>query len=246
MERKGGDKPRQSGGRARQSGKSPGLSHRGFDKPRTDSRRPAGNTRGRFRPPLRETAPVAELPRMENTLRDLDTLRRFLPLLEGRHAGSYAGLAGEYDYGDFMLIVDYIPDDPSRQPARLRARVKRETARFPHDVFNTRSREIGARDFLARAFSYAAGRAPADRWGERSSRIAIDRPGRELLETSAVVVGDDAIEARFTVELPIRRDRIPADMASQLFLSTIPAAIRSSLFFKNVDGQGLADSIASS
>lgn len=243
MDRKGGDRPRQGGDRKRQGAEKSFPPRRSFDRPRKDQGRSTGNSPGRFRTPQRDTGIRAELPQMGDALRDLDTLRRFLPLLDDRHEGSYKLLAGEYDYGEFILIVEHIPDEPSRQPARLRARMRRETARFPYDVFNTRSRETGARDFLARAFSDAAGRAPSERRGVRAGRIAIDRPGRELLESSAVVVSNEIIEVRFTVELPVRRGRIPSDMVSELFLATIPAVIRSSLIFKNVDGERLADFI---
>ena len=178
---------------------------------------------------------------MVTTVHELDTLKKTLTSLDGRQVAAYIELAGEYDYGDFTLIIDHIPDDPARQPARMRARVRMETARFPRDVFNTRSREIGARDFLARALASAAARFQGTPSGERASRVHIDRPGREILETTAVVTGDGFIEARFTVDLPLRRDKIAGNIAAELFLTAIPRMIRGGLLFGNIDGEGLAD-----
>lgn len=178
---------------------------------------------------------------MVATSQDLDTLKRTLAVLDGRQAHAYAELAGEYDYGDFTLVVDHMPDDPAKQPARLRARVKTETARFPRDVFHTRSREIAARDFLARALASAAAQFTGAPSGKHAARLYVDRPGQEMLETSAVVTGGGFIEARFTVELPVRRDRIAGNAAADLFINAAPRVVRAGLMFRNLDGEGLAD-----
>lgn len=178
---------------------------------------------------------------MQMTVQDSENLRKLLVSLDGRHVGGYNEISGEYDYGDFFLSIDYIPNDPSRQPARLRARVPMESARFPRDVFNTRSREIGARDFIARAFVSAVARFMPAVPGQRGVKMYIDRPGQEILETSAVVAGEGGIEARFTVDLPVRRDRIVGLVASEFFMSILPKVIRGTLIFRNIDGDGLAD-----
>lgn len=178
---------------------------------------------------------------MQMTIQDQDSLRRKLISLDGRYIASYNELTGEYDFGDFILALDYIPDDPSKQPARLRARINLETAKFPRDVFNNRSREIGARDFMARAFASTASRLTILPGMKKGARVSIDRPGAEILETSAVVVGNGFLEARFSIELPVRRDKIQAEQAIDLLLNILPKIIRESLFFKNIDGEGLAD-----
>ncbi len=178
---------------------------------------------------------------MQMTIQDQDILRRLLVSLDGRYISSYNELMGEFDFSDFILAIDFIPDDPSKQPARMRARIALETARFPRDVFNNRSREIGARDFLARAFAGAAAHILNPPAGKKGPRVYIDRPGPEILETSAVVVGNGFLEVRFSAELPVRRDKIQGEQAIDLLLNVLPKIIRSALHFKNVDGEGLAD-----
>ncbi|MHB9028289.1 MAG: P-loop domain-containing protein [Candidatus Latescibacterota bacterium] len=178
---------------------------------------------------------------MQTTVQDAETLRKLLHSLEGRHLGGYNELSGEYDYGDFILAVDYIPEDPARQPARLRVRMSMETARFPKDVFNNRGREIGARDFLARTFVTASSRFMNSAFPHKEVRMYIDRPGPEILETSAVVTGNGEIEIRFAVDLPVRRERIMGESAVEFFLGVLPKVIRGTLLFRNIDGDGLAD-----
>ncbi|MDP2984713.1 MAG: ABC-ATPase domain-containing protein [Candidatus Latescibacter sp.] len=178
---------------------------------------------------------------MEISIKKIDDLRKVLFSLDGQRIGAYRELAGEYDYGDFILTVDYIPDDPSKQSSRMRARVSLDTAKFPRDVFNTRSREIGARDFLVRAICSTAARFSRPVTGIKGGKVIIDRPGQEILENTALVLGNDCIEVRFSVDLPVKRERIPGQQAAALFIDTIPRIIRECLIFKNLDGEGLAE-----
>jgi predicted ABC-class ATPase len=71
--------------------------------------------------------------------------------------------------------------------------------------------------------------------------VHIDRSGHEILETTAVVTGEGFIEARFTVDLPVRKDTIAGNFAADLFMNVIPHVVRGGLMFRNIDGDGLAD-----
>lgn len=169
----------------------------------------------------------------------LTELERRIAALDNKPAAAYRDLKGTYAYDDFLLIVEYVPDDPRISPARLRARMKLDTARFPRDVFQPRSREIAARDFIARTFAEKAA-ALSRRKGATPVRIAIDRPGQEMLEASAVVAGDGAIEVRFTVELPLAGRKIASQAAHELFLTYIPRLVADSLRFDRIDSEKLA------
>ena len=143
-------------------------------------------------------------------------------------------LIGSYDCGDFELHIDSVPDDPSRNPLRMRVRVGIAGAGFPDTAFSTKSREIAARDFMTRTFNAgAAAQSALSRI--RGARIFIDRPGPVILETSAVVVGDGIIEARFTADLPIEGDRIVGNALRELFMKNIPGIVRASLVYDGFD-----------
>ncbi|MFA6472156.1 MAG: ABC-ATPase domain-containing protein [Candidatus Latescibacterota bacterium] len=170
-----------------------------------------------------------------------EDLIRVILSLNGKRAEAYRELAGEYDYDDFILVVDYIPDNPSKQSSRIRARVPLDAAKYPYDVFNTKSREIGARDFLIRSVSFAAAKVSKSAHGIRGGKIVTERPGQEIIENTALVMGDNYIEARFSVDLPLKGDKIPGNLTVELFGNIIPKIIKECLFFKNLDGDGLAE-----
>jgi predicted ABC-class ATPase len=178
---------------------------------------------------------------MMTSTKKIDDLRKILFSLDGKRLEAYKELAGEYDYGDFILVIEYIPENPSRQLSRMRVRIPFETAKFPRDVFNTKSREIGARDFLIRSISFSAAKVSQSTTGIKGGKIVIDRPGQEILENTALIVGDGNIEVRFSVDLPSKKEKIPGHQAAILLDKTIPKIIRECLIYLNMDGEGLAE-----
>lgn len=170
-----------------------------------------------------------------------DDLMKKLRALEQAPAQEYARIVGTYDFDDFLLTFEQVPDRPERYPARVRVTVPRDSAKFPKDVFTPKSREIAARDYIARLFASQAPRFSISQPGIRGGAISIETPVREVLELSAVVVGDNSIEARFTVELPVQRGRISCQAARELLMKKVPALVRNCLMFPNVDGEKLAD-----
>ena len=89
-------------------------------------------------------------------MKNLSDLGKIITSASGSRRNVLKKLAGSYDYGDFELVVDSVPDDSSRSSFRVRARISLEKAGFPLFVFGTDSREIAARDFLARTFASRA------------------------------------------------------------------------------------------
>ena len=169
-----------------------------------------------------------------------DLCTQFLSM-DGRDEKSYCHITGSYDYGDFILTVEHVPENPGLRPARLRVMMPLAHAKFPRDVFTPRSREIAARSFIARRFAERSEYNTIKMPGIRGGSIFLERPGRELLETSAVVIGDTYLEVRFTVLFPVQRRKVHAQSAVELFQKKVPATIRESLVFDNIDGEKLAD-----
>ncbi len=161
--------------------------------------------------------------------------------LSGKNPAAYRDIQGSYDFGDFTIIVEQVPDDPGRHAARLHAIVPFKTAKFPKDVFTPKSREIAARDFLLRRFVQIAQQRSFKAGGVKGGKISIDRPVNELLEHTAVVVDDECIVVRFTAELPVKHHKIAGEDAVEMLTKRVPAVIRESLVFSSVDGELLAD-----
>jgi len=173
-------------------------------------------------------------------MNDLKELRKLFSSLSGRPPEEFETIEGTYDYGDFELIVDPAPESLSRNTVRLRARVPLENAGFPPHVFENEARETAVRDFIARTFASRALHLTRKTWKKNAGRVSIDRLSSEMLETSAVVVGGGLLEARFTAELPVEKGGVPGLGAQDLFINTIPKIVRSSMFYRGIDGDRLS------
>ncbi|MHC1626134.1 MAG: ABC-ATPase domain-containing protein [Methanoculleaceae archaeon] len=165
-----------------------------------------------------------------------DILRR----IDGRGYPAYREIAGTYRIDDWTLHIDHVQGDPFAAPSRARVRVPLEVAGFPEDTYRNRSREIALRDFLARSFGDACRRiAKGNRGSGKSGMIAIETPGQEILETTAVLIREGAVEARFTVGLPAFGRRIAGGHAERMLCGEVPAIIGSSLFSAACDRDAL-------
>ncbi|MFO7871295.1 MAG: ABC-ATPase domain-containing protein [Kiritimatiellia bacterium] len=162
-------------------------------------------------------------------------LIQMLQRIDGRGYPAYRDIRGAYDFGNFTLFVDHVQGDPYAAPSRLRISVPMEIAAFPEHCLNSRIRQIALRDFLARRFSRACRDACSRLGSGKSGMIAMDAPGQEILERSAVMLSDNSVEARFTVGLPARGRRILGRRAADLLCDTLPAIAGSSLRFSSLD-----------
>ncbi len=170
-------------------------------------------------------------------MHDAGRLRQTLRRIDGRGYKAYKDIEGSYDFGSFRLHVDHVQGDPFAAPSRLRVEVPPAVAAVPPDLWERRARRIALEDFLARRFGAAIAALPARPGGSgKSGLIAIDRPGQEILERSAVVVRGGTVEARFVAGLPAAGRAVLGRQAEMLFFEIIPHLVRAALVFPNVDG----------
>jgi predicted ABC-class ATPase len=164
-----------------------------------------------------------------------DDLERTLRRIDGRGYKAYKDIAGEYDYGEFTLWIDHVQGDPFAAPSRLHIRVSHAEAGFPADTYSTRSRRIGLDDLLLRHFDRECRGAERRRGTGKSGLVAIDHPGQEILERTAVIVDDDGIEVRFFVGLPARGRTILGREANLILNTFVPEIARKTLFFTSFE-----------
>jgi len=171
---------------------------------------------------------------------DLQMLTDRAMSLNGQRIEEYKRMKDFYNLGDFTLEVDFVPEDPDRYPVRMRVRMPIEKSGFPPYLFDSSIRETALRDFISRAFAEEARKSICRIPRGRDGKVSIDRPGREVLETSAVVAGNGFIEARFNVDLPAIKGRIPDPQAVQMFTRYIPRIVRSSMMYDTCDKEAFA------
>lgn len=168
-------------------------------------------------------------------MRTAEDLRRELVRIDGKGYKAYRDVAGAYDLGEFVLYIDYVQGDPYASPSRLRVRVPQEVAGFPSYAYRTDARATGVANYLARVFGRVAKRVDQARGTGSSGYINIDAPGQQVLQTNAMIVTPEYVEARFTVGLPARGRKILGYQATYLLLDDVPEVVARSLYFHNHD-----------
>jgi predicted ABC-class ATPase len=168
-------------------------------------------------------------------MRNSDELKDLLTRIDGKGYKAYKNLEGVYDYGDFSLWIDHVQGDPFAAPSRLRVQVEQKKAKFSPALYHPRIRAIALQDFLTRQFDKAI-RAfvKGVRGIGGSGRIAIDRPGQEVLERTSCTVDTEKVEARFTAGLPAAGRTVLGRQAADMLFQEIPELIRHALLSTNL------------
>jgi predicted ABC-class ATPase len=169
-----------------------------------------------------------------------DDLARTLRRIDGKGYKAYKDIEGSYSFPKFTLHIDHVQGDPFASPSRLRVCVDHTEAGFPPHAYSTASRKVGLADFLLRRFDSRCRSFERRRGTGKSGLVAIDRPGQEMLERTALIVSDRTIEARFFVGLPARGRTIIGREADQILLKVVPDIVRGSLFFASFEREASA------
>jgi len=168
------------------------------------------------------------------------TLDEHLRRMDGRGYKTYKEIKGEYRFPDFVLIIDHVQGDPFATPSRIRVRVDREASGFPQALSDNRSRNVALCDYLTRIFYKNCNKyAQGNRGTGKSGLITVDRPVQEILESTAMVVSPQRVEARFFMGLPAQGRRIAGRHAAIMFLKELPEIVRASLFYNSLDSAHL-------
>lgn len=164
-----------------------------------------------------------------------EDLRRELDRIDSKGYKAYKGIAGTYQIGEVTLYIDYVQGDPYASPSRLRVRVPQEVAGFPAHTYRTDARAIGVANYLAQVFSRIARDVDQSRGTGGSGYINIDAPGQQVLQTNAMMVTPEYVEARFTGGLPARGRKILGHQATYLLLDDVPEVVERVLYYSSHD-----------
>jgi predicted ABC-class ATPase len=151
-----------------------------------------------------------------------DDLRGALRRIDGRGYKAYQEIRGAFALPGCELFVDRVQADPFASPSRVRLRVTPRAA-LPGDLLEGRVRRLGLAAFLARQARAALGETGAGR------RLAVDAGGQQVLERSAIRLGEGFVEARLSVSLPAAGRRVLGDEAEALLCDLLPEAVHRAL-----------------
>ncbi|MFC1878062.1 ABC-ATPase domain-containing protein [Thermodesulfobacteriota bacterium] len=167
-------------------------------------------------------------------------LDEILGRIDGGGYKGYKEIKGAYQFPGFTLLIDHVQGDPFATPSRIRVQVDRKTSGLSQALSANKSRKVALCDYLTRIFyknclKYSQG----NRGTGKSGLIVVDRPGQEILESTAMVVTGQWVEARFFMGLPAQGRRIAGRDATIMFLKELPEIVQTSLFFNRLNSTDL-------
>ena len=170
-------------------------------------------------------------------------LKETLLIIDNNNYKAYKDIRGSYQFEDFTLKIDYVQGDPFAAPSQIRIVVPQTVANFPTQLYQSKSREIGTRDYLARQFAEVAKQFSGHRGTGKSGLIAIAPLGQEVLERTAVYINNEQLEVRFVVGLPARGRRVLGRQAVEMLCEDLPKLVKASLLYQVLDAQGIQQQV---
>ncbi|MEM7146313.1 MAG: ABC-ATPase domain-containing protein [Verrucomicrobiota bacterium] len=177
----------------------------------------------------------------------MDDLQHDLHRIDGKGYRAYKDIQGRHyeEPGEagFVLHVDYVQGDPFAGPSRMRVRVSAGVAGFPDWTRSSGSRRVGLETYLAKAFAAACRNVSSRAGSGKSGMFGNDRPGQEVLERTAVIVEEDAVEARFFVGLPAQGRRVLGRGAAAMLCGDLPRIVAESLLFRALNEERIQEAV---
>ena len=169
---------------------------------------------------------------------DRQSLNSLLLKLDNASYKAYKDLKGTYQFEDFTLIIDRVQGDPFAAPSQVRVIVPQTVAKFPPQLYQSKSRAVAIEDYLARQFARAASRLSSHRGTGKSGLIAIAPLEQEVLERTAVFINQQQIEIRFVVGLPARGRRILGRQAAAMLCEDLPQLV-TAILYESLDAKAV-------
>ncbi|WP_053217071.1 ABC-ATPase domain-containing protein [Virgibacillus senegalensis] len=158
-------------------------------------------------------------------------LQRKLQQIDGKSYKGYKGIQGRYSFHRYELVIDYVQGDPFASPSKIRLIVPDAYRKINPAWKENRQRKIYSEDRIARAVSKAIHHNTVYSKGSgKSGLIAIDSPGQEILERSAVQLDPGFTTICLSIGLPANGRRINGKEAEKLFFDIIPGIMEKSIF----------------
>lgn len=163
-----------------------------------------------------------------------------LDKINGKGYKAYKDLEGVYDFQSYILSIDHVQGDPFATPSRIRVIVSQKDGRFPLGYFDEDHKRIAVVDFLTRLFFKNMKRYyDRVRGSGKSGLLTIDYCGQEMLDKTSVFIDMDNVEARIELGLPAAGRKILGEEAKVIFFQAIPAIVKESLYFDNINKKAL-------
>lgn len=160
----------------------------------------------------------------------MEKLTNQLKRLDGKSYKALKDIQGTYKSSSLTLHIDYVQGDPFAAPSRIRVFIPSARTDLTPDQYKTPVRETALKHFFAKECQKMIfnTKNPVKGTG-KSGMVAIDAPGQEVIDRTAVKISEDGIEFRLSCGLPAQGRRILGHQADRLLTSVIPEAVTKTL-----------------
>ncbi len=163
-------------------------------------------------------------------MRDAHDLRYQLDAIDRRGYPAYKGLRGCYRFERYELGINHVQGDPFAAPSDLSVYLDWGDAAWPKEVRDTPWRVRAFSDFLVRRFARAAARWSFKAGGSgKSGALYTSKPGPEVLERSACMLGKDGFEICFKAGFPAHGRTVDAGALSRMLFDFVPRIVDEAL-----------------
>ncbi|KAJ2158434.1 hypothetical protein GGF46_003785, partial [Coemansia sp. RSA 552] len=175
--------------------------------------------------------------------------------MDDRQYGHYKQLSGRtFQFGGFSLRFDSVQSDAFAPPSKICVRVDKATAQFPRALYSNKARSIASAHYIARHIhavlarlqsAQAAREGPGGWHAAKGGKIAVDCPGQEVIERTAVVLSDSGVTARLTASLPAAGRTVLGHVAQHMLLKTLPQLVDQAMRYPAVSAQEIESVVLS-
>jgi len=160
-----------------------------------------------------------------------ERFRDKLLTLEGKPYQAYKSLEGTYRFERFVLSLDRVAQDPGIS-SPMRVRVDQAEARFPTDLWSTRTRKVALEDFIARRWHETIRKVMRAPHAGRGA-YGIEAGGQQILERTACRITEDWLEIRGTITWPSDARKTAPKIAQAMMTEDVPQLIDGALIYGN-------------
>lgn len=177
-------------------------------------------------------------------MKNSNDLRTALRAIDHKGYPAYKSLAGSYQFGSYLLVIDHVQGDPFASPSSLHVEILHKNTGFPEAYYKKDCGRIALQDFLTRRFSSQFEDYNFKAKGSgKSGLLSITRCGQEVLERSACQITDTKIIARFHVGFPAFGRTINAGELEKILFDFLPRCVENSFFYRKLDAKKVEDAV---
>ena len=173
----------------------------------------------------------------EEKMTRAEDLRRILEAIDRKSYPAYKDTRGAYRFGSYSLFIEHVQGDPFATPSRVSVLVDGSKAELPEEFYREAHRRIAVQDHLLRLFGRRIEEFNHKAKGSgKSGRMAVSRPGQEILERTACQIDpkDGSVRIRMEIGFPARGRTICSGELIRILFEFLPQCVESTLFYRKI------------